>query len=131
VLARYERVSWWRWAMKPGFGHGVRGVANDAGHALHARLMRGDPTAPSDLVDCYLPPLVNWLLRAFPRRDGALLETVATVLILDGERRTEPYAALFGLQDRPREEQAPEVKRAKDRLKKKLQRLWRRQDDDA
>lgn len=53
------------------------------------------------------------------------------LLLLDGERRTEPFAGALGLQDRPREQQALEVKRTKDRLKKKLQRRWQGQDDDA
>jgi hypothetical protein len=53
------------------------------------------------------------------------------LLLLDGERRTEPFAVALGLQDRPKGQQALEVKRAKDRLKKKLQRRWRGQDDDA
>jgi len=51
-------------------------------------------------------------------------------LIVDGERRTERFARVLGLQDRPREEQAREVKRAKDRVKKRLQRLWQRMADD-
>jgi hypothetical protein len=214
--------------MEPGFGQGVRGAADDVGRAHHARLIDRDPTAPSDLVVSYLSPLVDWLLRTYPRHDGALLETVAidllldvgrrpeqydpdrlslfaylrmaarrdvtnalekerrraahqvpwedvelrpparnstwtsasdpadavievldrekvlamreqfddrdwacVLLILDGERHPEPFAALLGLHDRPREEQGREVKRAKDRLKKKLRRLWSRQDDDA
>ena len=200
------------------------------GRGLHARLLQGDPTAPSDLADRYLEHLIAALLRAFPRQDRDLLETVAIDLILDvaqrparydpdrlplsayllmaakrdaqtalkkeqrrlhriapldvvelqpspqnmgqargidpaeavldgeadaalstmygglgevdravvqliadGERRTEVFAGVLGLHDRPRPEQEREVKRAKDRLKKRLQRLRQKmqvQDDD-
>jgi hypothetical protein len=214
--------------MAPGLGHDGPDTPDDGGRALHARLLAGDPTAPSDLVCLYLAPLIAWLLRTHAGHDPELLETVAAdllldvgirptqydpdrlslfaylrmaargdvrnaeekerrraahqislddvevrlparnswwtseadpadeviamlgrervlairgqfddrdwecvLLLLDGERRAEPYAALLGLRDRPREEQAAEVKRTKDRLKKKLQRMWRRQADDA
>ncbi len=190
--------------------------------ALHARLLRRDPTAPADLAQGHLAPLVAWLLDTFPHDDPALLETVAidlildlgqrpeqydpgrsslasylrmaargdrknalesehrrrrhhapledvelqaparnrwwpvpldpveavddedgdarvaalrarfhgperevVDLILDGERRTEAFAAVLGLHDRPREEQMREVKRAKDRLKKRMKGYWR------
>jgi RNA polymerase sigma-70 factor (ECF subfamily) len=51
-------------------------------------------------------------------RDLALVQ-----LLLDRERRTEPYAAVLGIQDRPMREQRDEVKRHKDRLNRRLQRL--------
>jgi RNA polymerase sigma-70 factor (ECF subfamily) len=44
-------------------------------------------------------------------------------LMLEGERRTAVYAQLLGLDRRPEIEQAREVKRVKDRLQKRLQRL--------
>jgi DNA-directed RNA polymerase specialized sigma24 family protein len=43
-------------------------------------------------------------------------------LLLDGERDTCAYAAVLGLADWPREEQEREVKRVKDRIKKRLER---------
>lgn len=52
-------------------------------------------------------------------------------LMIEGERRTEAYAPMLGLQDRSRIEQAREVKRVKDRLKKRMQRLWRGMTDDG
>jgi hypothetical protein len=52
-------------------------------------------------------------------------------LMLDGERRTTEFATILGLQDRPLDEQVREVKRAKDRLKKKMQRWWRRTAGDG
>ena len=58
-------------------------------------------------------------------------EREAVDLIIDGERRTEVYAHVIGLQDRPWQEQVREVKRAKDRLKKRMQRLWRGMPDDG
>jgi RNA polymerase sigma factor (sigma-70 family) len=44
-------------------------------------------------------------------------------LLWDGERKTAAYAAVLGIQDRPRSEQERIVKRSKDRLKKLLKRL--------
>ena len=68
----------------------------DDDRALHARLIRRDPTAPSDLAVAHLEPLVGALRRAFPRgrfpaADDALLETVAHDLILDLAERPEQY----------------------------------------
>lgn len=43
-------------------------------------------------------------------------------LMAQGERRTEAYAAVLGLTDRPVSEQRRMVKRVKDRIKKRLER---------
>ena len=43
-------------------------------------------------------------------------------LMRDGVRETEPAAAILGLEDRPQEEQRAAVKRAKERIFKRLQR---------
>ena len=48
---------------------------------LHARLLAGDETAPSDLARAYLGPLTTWLSRAFPREDSHLIESVVIDLI--------------------------------------------------
>jgi hypothetical protein len=214
--------------MQAGSGHRASGPDRESGRALHARLLRRDPTAPSDLAATYLAPLVAWLGQTFPRDDDALLETIAidlmlglaehperydpdrlplerylrmaargdvknardaarrraarltslegvellpsvrnsrwahaqdfagrvadvldderlaamleqmtgrdrevVELMLDGERRTTEFATILELQDRPLDEQVREVKRAKDRLKKKMQRLWRRTAGDG
>ncbi len=61
--------------------------------------------------------------------EGSELEMVD--LLVDGERRTEVYADVLGLRDLPWEEQVREVKRAKDRLKKRMKRLWLGMADDA
>lgn len=53
-------------------------------------------------------------------RERAVLE-----LMLDGERRTRPYVEVLGLHGLPPDEQRREVKRWKDRLKKRLRRLRR------
>jgi hypothetical protein len=215
--------------MEPGSGHQSCGSGDDDGRALHARLLRRDPTAPPDLANRYLEGLVVSLRRSFirDRFDDDLLMTVAIELILDfgarpeqfdpdrlglrayllmaakrdvlnalqserrradrhvslddvelrsparnrqwasatdpadtvvkalddeqaaavrehfmgrdreivdlmwdGERRTEVFADVLGLQGRPWEEQVREVKRVKDRLKKRMQRLWRRMSGD-
>ncbi|MGI8551651.1 MAG: hypothetical protein ACR2PL_12830, partial [Dehalococcoidia bacterium] len=59
------------------------------------------------------------ILEQFPDvRDRRLLE-----LILAGERRTAAYAPLLGIAAEPVEEQKRLVKRAKDRLGKRLERL--------
>jgi RNA polymerase sigma-70 factor (ECF subfamily) len=47
----------------------------------------------------------------------------AVQLMLDGERSTEAYAQVWGLQTLSAEEQRREVKRNKDRVNKRLQRL--------
>jgi RNA polymerase sigma factor (sigma-70 family) len=209
--------------MTPGSESQAPGVEDDGSRVLHACLLQRDPTAPSELAETYLPLLVDWLRQAFPREDGALLETLAIDLVLglakkpeqydpdrgsltaylrmaargdvknaqestrrrylrlaplnevelrppsrnrwwasnadpseaailkdadarvaalrehfhgherevvdlivDGERRTESFARVLGLLDRPREEQVREVKRAKDRLKKRMKRYWQR-----
>lgn len=52
-------------------------------------------------------------------------------LMMDGERRYAVFAGVLGLRGRPDAEQRREVKRAKDRLKKWLQRSRRRNTVDA
>jgi RNA polymerase sigma factor (sigma-70 family) len=49
-------------------------------------------------------------------------ERRALDLMLDGEKRTEAFAAVLGLSDRPRAEQERAVKRVKDRIKKRIER---------
>lgn len=44
-------------------------------------------------------------------------------LLLEGERSTSAYAAALGISDLPADEQRAEVKRVKDRIKKRLARL--------
>jgi len=58
--------------------------ASDDERALHARLLRRDPTAPSDLANHYLEPLVAWLRQQqqFAHEDPDVLESVAIDLIL-------------------------------------------------
>ena len=51
------------------------------------------------------------------------LEVDVFELMRAGERKTEVYARLLGLSDRPPDEQRREVKRAKDRIKKRLARV--------
>ena len=198
--------------------------------ALHARLLRRDPTAPADLAGRFLAPIVAWLQQQpqFQREDPDLLETVAidlilqvgehperydpdrlslpaylrmaaradvlneldsrrrrsrylvpiedvellpparnsaweqaddpadavlealdrekvlamrhqfsdqdwecVLLLIDGERRTEPYAAILGLGGVSPNAQANEVKRVKDRLRRRFRRLWQRRDADG
>jgi hypothetical protein len=49
-------------------------------------------------------------------------DCVAAALVLDGERSTESYVGIWGLESLPAEEQKREVKRRKDRIKKVLER---------
>ncbi|SRR5713226_7663726 len=63
-----------------------------AERALHARLLAGDPVAPSDLAETYLLPLAAWLLRRFPRVDPHLVEDAATDALLDTAQHPERYA---------------------------------------
>jgi RNA polymerase sigma-70 factor (ECF subfamily) len=48
-------------------------------------------------------------------------------LMLEGERKTRAYAEALGLSGLPAPEQKREVKRVKDRLKKRLERSWRKE----
>lgn len=58
------------------------------------------------------------------QRDRQILE-----LILDGERKTEHYSQILGITDLNIRDQRQQVKRAKDRLVKKLRRLGKRLDE--
>jgi DNA-directed RNA polymerase specialized sigma24 family protein len=49
-------------------------------------------------------------------------ERTVLLLMLEGERATADFAALLGIADRPPAEQEREVKRVKDRIKRRLQR---------
>jgi RNA polymerase sigma-70 factor (ECF subfamily) len=63
----------------------------EAERALHARLLAGDPTAPSDLAAAYLPPLVARLARTNPQADPHLVETIATDVVLATAEHPERY----------------------------------------
>ena len=64
------------------------------------------------------PTLLATVRAAFDTQEWAVV-----ALMLDGEKRTTEYARLLGLGHLPAREQAREVKRVKDRLKKRLRRL--------
>ncbi len=76
---------------------------------------------PAELVSDRLADAASLIAQVHARFTSS--EWAIVQLILDGERRTERFAALLGLADRPREEQAREVKRVKDRLLRRLRRL--------
>jgi RNA polymerase sigma-70 factor, ECF subfamily len=69
---------------------------------------------------------VTVLLEQFTGREREVVE-----MIVEGERSTERYAALLGIQDRPLDEQRREVKRVKDKLKGRLKRLGRKEYGDG
>jgi sigma-70-like protein len=69
--------------------HSTGAPVSDA--ALHARLLGADPTAPADLAVQFLPALVTWLLRTYPRLDAHLLESLAIDLILKLAQSPEQY----------------------------------------
>jgi hypothetical protein len=69
--------------------------------------------------DVRLRDLWRRLAELFPdRRDQEMLE-----LILDGERKTEPFARILGIEDLPIAKQREIVKDHKDRIKVRLRRL--------
>ena len=68
-------------------------------------------------------PLLSGVQETLTREESQVLE-----LMLEGERRTEVYAAVLGLTNRPILEQRREVKRVKDRLKKRLERAGGRRE---
>lgn len=71
------------------------------------------------------PPEVDWITGlANEINDPADRE--ALVLLASGERSTSKFAAVWGYEKKPKEEQGRLVKRDKDRLKKQLQRLKQR-----
>jgi RNA polymerase sigma-70 factor, ECF subfamily len=78
----------------------------------------------SDPADAVIGALDRERLLALREQFGAQ-DWEVVLLRIEGERRTERYAAVLGLQDRPRIEQEREVKRVKDRVMKRLRRLWR------
>ncbi len=63
----------------------------EAERTLHARLLAGDPTAPSDLAAEYLAPLVVRLARSNRHADPHLVETVATDVVLATAEHPERY----------------------------------------
>jgi hypothetical protein len=76
---------------------------------------------PADtLADAEMNRQVRWLCEQFEGLDREVVELMAT-----GERRTERYAVILRLTDQPPSVQRREVKRIKDRLRKKMQRRWR------
>ncbi|HZO32286.1 MAG TPA: hypothetical protein VFH48_40545, partial [Chloroflexota bacterium] len=77
--------------MAPDSGHRLADVEDDGGRALHERLLRGEPTAPSDLANLYLEPLIGWLRHHYPHDDEALLDTVAITLILKVGKEPAQY----------------------------------------
>jgi RNA polymerase sigma-70 factor, ECF subfamily len=62
------------------------------------------------------------LRQALPRIFGNPKDLVMVELMIAGERATAAYARVLGLQNLPPEQQRREVKRHKDRLKKRLER---------
>lgn len=51
-------------------------------------------------------------------------EQRALQLMVDGERKTAPFAEVLGIAHLPELEQRRQVKQAKDKIKKRLQRAW-------
>jgi hypothetical protein len=75
----------------------------------------------NSLADADFPsfddPDIAPLVAALPDVERRVLDLMRT-----GERRTEAFAAVLGLGGRPEDEQQREVKRVKDRVKKRLKR---------
>jgi RNA polymerase sigma-70 factor, ECF subfamily len=86
----------------------------------------GNNTMEDDVLEKYgvftfegKASLLQWVAEEFPDPvDRQLLD-----LMLSGERKTAAYSAMLGIQDSKPEEQRRIVKRHKDRLIKRLQRL--------
>ena len=98
-----RRAAWEAVELSPAAGKYLRDEAGDPAWLLE----RGEdvPSIPARVRERLTPA------------EAQVLE-----LMLRGERRTEVYAAALGLADRPLPEQRREVKRVKDRLKKRLER---------
>ena len=109
--------------------HGLRAVSiDDRPDGVELSLVDGNTSVEDEALERLGVDLPAGLGRAaaleliraeFPdQRDRLLLP-----LVIDDERRTQPYAAILQIEERPAKEQRDEVKRHKDRLKKRLQRL--------
>jgi hypothetical protein len=57
----------WGWPVGPPSPHSASDPARADDRALHARLLAGDETAPSDLARAHLGPLAAWLSGIFAR----------------------------------------------------------------
>jgi hypothetical protein len=92
--------------------------------ALGDRL--ADPRAsPEHWLDEIDPAILGRIAAALPgERDRRVL-----ALIAEGERQMEAFAEVLGLDGRPLPEQRREVKRAKDRVLKRVQRQLRKEPD--
>lgn len=124
-------------------GYLLMDARGDVLNALKSERLRTSHILPLDDVELR-PPARNtlWLETANPDdmvAKAATSERVEAVrgyfdeqewevvqLIGEGERRSEAFAEILGLQAWPREQRDREVKRVKDRLKKRLQRVWRK-----
>ena len=102
----------------------------DVKNLLDKESRRNRGRIPWDRVALDRPSAAESERRALADHPGLLaaVETLSECdrrvfeLMLDGERDGDVYAAALGLSDRPVGERAAEVKRAKDRVLKKLQR---------
>ncbi len=88
------------------------------------KYLRDDAADPAAIVDRE-EDLAQDRVRVQRHSDEILsslapLEVHVFELMRAGERKTEAYARLLGLSDRPPDEQRCEVKRIKDRIKKRI-----------
>ncbi len=58
---------------------------------LHESLLAGDVTAPAEIAEAYLPPLIEYMRTRFPSVDPALVETAADDAILSYLQRPQQY----------------------------------------
>ena|SRR5687768_18033463 len=82
-------------------------------------------TSAADPADAVIGALDHERLTAL-REQFSAQDWEVVLLRIEGERRTERFVAVLGLQDRPPDEQEREVKQAKDRAIRKLRRCWKR-----
>ena len=95
---------------------------------LNAEQEIGDDSGPSVEDQVLIRTSSLWNVLATQVTDPVDQEIV--MLMLENERSTAEYALVLGITHLPLDEQAREVKRNKDRLKKQLQRHIRRTDLD-
>ena len=67
--------------------------------------------------------IIDRLLSALDRQVASKTDRRFLVLMLEGERSTNKFAEVLGIQDLPKEQKARKVKQNKDRLKKVIKRL--------
>jgi len=64
---------------------------DEAGLALHRRLLEGDPIAPSEVAEQFLLPLKDYLRRKYPQTEPEMWLDAATMALLNYVKQPDSY----------------------------------------